>query len=179
MAELFSLWGYLWWPVALALLAGSLTVDAYVVDKLEDTDRRMQRKIKPGAGEMASLARTVNKSWIWNPAPLAPMVLLMIWLAPLWLSVTYAALSVGWAAWVITRAPYWRLNSATILRDDDRTRTRLTATYSAVGKMVLAGVLLVWGVVTPLAYAWRAGAKVGMGFATMQGPMSRFGRVFV
>ncbi|KAA0148705.1 hypothetical protein FNF27_06488 [Cafeteria roenbergensis] len=173
----FTLWGYLWWPVAMVFIAGSLGFDAFVVDKLEDTDRAIDRGRTPSPGSLATLAQTVTRWWKWNPAPLAPMALVMLWLAPMWLAVPYTVISIAWAAWVLLNTRSWRLHSSNIYQREARDRARLLATYAAAGKMLACGVLLIWGVATPIMQVASMGGMSTM--APLPASFGRFGRLFV
>jgi hypothetical protein len=153
----FNIWEYLWWPAALVLLVGSMAFDAYVVDKMEDLDRVMPRNGGlPRTPYFASVAQSISKWWPVQLVPLYAALLLMMVLAPLWLTALLAVPAFGWT-YLILRGLQWRLNSTTVFRREPRTNLRLLATYAAFAKLFVCAILVFWGVSVPFWYLSGAG----------------------
>lgn len=153
----FSLWEYLWWPAALVLFVGSMAFDAYVVDKMEDLDRVMPKGGGlPRTPYFASVAQSISRWWPMQLIPLYAALLLMLWLAPLWLTALLAVPAAVWT-YLILRGLHWRLNSTTVFRKEPRTNLRLLATYAAFGKLFACAILVFWGVSVPFWFLSNAG----------------------
>jgi hypothetical protein len=170
---MFDVWSYLWWPFALIFLVGSLAFDAWLVDKLESVESEYGRAGSAAAGPLATAAMTVNKWWPWQLVPLWVSELIVLGSGPWFFSAPLLAASLWWT-WFVLRGHRWRLNSTTVMREDERERVKNLGVYTAAVKLCVVACFIMYGVFVPIFHLFTTGTTLLRMLHTMYPTVSIF-----